>query len=200
MFSKEDGTSKNLKEKGIKNRIEEVSVKRGASESISSQLSNNEERELRRLINEVLDDSDSGTTTETGSGTSTGTGSGTSTGTGSGMLIDTDFDTENKLASIDSDVIVKSIVLNSDIGKYKFILKPKKSKKLIELKFLYIGEDGTLTKAEIINSTSETNKVITKKSGIQIEDLRKGHLISLEVEFNTNLLIKMEVKIYEVES
>ena len=192
MFSKEDGTSKNLKEKGIKNRIEEVSVKRGASESISSQLSNNEERELRRLINEVLDDSDSGTTTETGSGTSTGTGS--------GMLIDTDFDTENKLASIDSDVIVKSIVLNSDIGKYKFILKPKKSKKLIELKFLYIGEDGTLTKAEIINSTSETNKVITKKSGIQIEDLRKGHLISLEVEFNTNLLIKMEVKIYEVES
>ena len=208
MFSKEDGTSKNLKEKGIKNRIEEVSVKRGASESISSQLSNNEERELRRLINEVLDDSDSGTTTETGSGTSTGTGSGTSTGTGSGtstgtgsgMLIDTDFDTENKLASIDSDVIVKSIVLNSDIGKYKFILKPKKSKKLIELKFLYIGEDGTLTKAEIINSTSETNKVITKKSGIQIEDLRKGDLISLEVEFNTNLLIKMEVKIYEVES
>ena len=173
MFSKEDGTSKDLKEKGIKNRIGEVSVKRGAS---------------------------SGTTTGTGSGTTTGTGSGTTTRTGSRTSTGTDSDMENKLVSIDSDVIVKSIVLNSEIGKYKFILKPKKFKKLIELKFSYIGEDGTSTEAEIINSTSETNKVITKKSGIQIEDLRKGHLISLEVEFNTNLLIKMEVKIYEVES
>ena len=90
------------------------------------------------------------------------------------------------------------ILVDKNSGKYKFIFKPKKSMKLVELEFKYVGEDGSVTKAKIKGSKSSTNNITHNTTRIRIENVKEDSLAVVEVEFDIVLLVKWEVNIYEI--
>ena len=138
-----------------------------------------------------------------GQGTGNGVGFGTNPGAGRGHLPSGGEDgprtgEKNMFKKVNELFVSKCILLDKNSGKYKFILKPKKSMQLVELEFKYVGEDGSVAKAKIMGSKSVTNNITHNSSRIRMENLKKDSLAIVEVVFDTVLLVKWEVNIYEI--
>lgn len=70
--------------------------------------------------------------------------------------------------------------------------------KLVEFQFKYVGEDGSVAKAKIKASNSDTNNITHNTSRIRMENVKEDSLAVVEVEFDTVLLVRWEVNIYEI--
>lgn len=202
--SRQQGGTSESKESGIKNKIDKVEIRRQSQTINIIKSAEEEEKSLEELINEV-----EGSGNETsgnignGRGKGKGDGFGRNPGVGRGHLPAGGEDgpttgEKNMFKKVNELFISKCILLDKNSGKYKFILKPKKSMKLVELEFKYVGEDGSVTKAKIKGSNSDTNNITHNTSRIHMENVKKDSLAIVEVEFDTVLLVKWEVNIYEI--
>ena len=77
-------------------------------------------------------------------------------------------------------------------------MKPKKEFKEIDLKFNFVGEDGTITQAIIRELTSQSNMVKKSNTDFRVLDINKDKRVIIDIKVNSNLLMKMEGKINEI--
>jgi hypothetical protein len=105
---------------------------------------------------------------------------------------------EEKLVDVTQFFGIKIVALNSKEGQYRCILKPKKEFKEIDLKFNFVGEDGTITQAIIRELTSQSNMVKKSNTDFRVLDINKDKRVIIDIKVNSNLLMKMEGKINEI--
>lgn len=202
--SRQQGETSESKESGIKNKIDKVEIRRQSQIINVTKSSEEQEKSLEELINEVDGSgNETGGNSGKGKGTGKGDGFGENPGEGRGHLPSGGEDgpttgEKNMFKKVNELFVSKCILLDKNSGKYKFILKPKKSLKLVELEFKYVGEDGSVAKAKIKGSKSGTNNITQITSRIRMENVKEDSLSVVEVEFDTVLLVKWEVNIYEI--
>lgn len=202
--SRQQGGNSESKERGIKNKIDKVEIRRQSQIINLTNSAEEQEKSLEELINEVDGSgNESSGNIGNGRGNGSGDGFGTNPGAGHGHLPSVGEDgpktgEKNMFKKVNELFASKCILLDKKSGKYKFILKPKKSMRLVELEFKYVGEDGSVTKAKIKGSNSGTNNITYNTSRIRMENVKKDSLAIVEVEFDTVLLVKWEVNVYEI--
>lgn len=202
--SRKQGGISEGKESGIKNKIEKVEIRRQSQIINVTKSSEEQEKSLEELITEVDGSgNETGSNIGKGKGTGNGDGFGKNPGAGRGYLPSGGEDgpttgEKNMFKKVNELFVSKCILLDKNSGKYKFILKPKISMKLVEFQFKYVGEDGSVAKAKIKASNSDTNNITHNTSRIRMENVKEGSLAVVEVEFDTVLLVRWEVNIYEI--
>lgn len=202
--SRQQGGTSESKESGIKNKIEKVEIRKQSHIINVTKSSEEQEKSLEELINEVDGSgNETGGNSGKGKGTGNGAGFGENPGAGRGQLPNGGEDgpktgEKNMFKKVNELFASKCILVDKNSGKYKFIFKPKKSMKLVELEFKYVGEDGSVTKAKIKGSKSSTNNITHNTTRIRIENVKEDSLAVVEVEFDIVLLVKWEVNIYEI--
>lgn len=192
LLSNEQGKLQESTETGITNKINEIEIKRGGNKRALNQSSSKQEENLEMIIEELGFGDD---------GSPEGYKNKKKKANKKSLIDRLKLGTllkKEKLVAVDDELRLKSVVMDSSLGEYKFIIRSKKAMKAIELRLNYVGEDGAMSEASVLSAISRTHKVKVTDSVIRIDKIEKNQLVTVDLKIDSNVLVKMEGSLYEV--
>ena len=191
LLSSEHETDNKKQDSGIKSSINSVKIKRDIKKIKISSLYNPVEEEVDSILKDLnLDEEDKKRDNKKANPNRK-----------KGILERLGFNQKSKQekqVEVTQYFGIKIVALNSKEGQYRCILKPNKGFKEIDLKFNYVGEDGSITQAILREVTSQSNKIKKIDNDFRVININKNKTVILDFKVNSNLLLKMEGKINEI--
>lgn len=200
MMPQSDDADNHLKDSGLRRKVESIELKRKKSKKdlydFTETMSDDEEK-IRKSI-EKAGYSESSDTDGNGDSSFSDSDGNNQRSRHKSSDNKNNGDSDRVPVRIGQDIVVKSIAMDSNSGKYRFILKSKKEIDEVELEFYTINDDGYSEKLQITTGESDTNEIVAEDGKIQVKNIKSNALSVIDVTTNLHLLVKVGVKIYEI--
>lgn len=194
-----------VKDSGIKNKIENISMKKKTTKpELNSDDGDKESDLLDRDLEEagISDGEGSGY-----GGGNNGSGGGNDTPTSGGSEKgnkgeDSEGDKNNiekeKRISASDSVSFKIIGLNPNEGQYRIVGKAHKKMKLTDIVFKYVGADGKTYSIKLLSASSKNHPVTLNRNALRLNKVSKGDHLFIDFTVDSKLRMKMEGTVYEI--